>query len=62
MVYSIKPEGFGFGLLLFIPFDSYGHVAKVSSSNHTFFLSKLEQADNQYFVLIILLVTDNNPS
>ena len=26
------------------------------------FLGKLEQAINQYFVLILLLVTDNNPS
>ena len=27
-----------------------------------FFLGKLEQAVNQYFVHILLLVTDNNPS
>ena len=44
--------------------NSYGHVGTVSSPNHTFFLGKLEQAVNQYFVHIILLslVTDNNPS
>ena len=30
--------------------------------NHTFFLGKLEQAVNQYFVHILSLVTDNNPS
>ena len=28
----------------------------------TLFLGKLEQAFNQYFVHILLLVTDNNPS
>ena len=28
----------------------------------TFFLGKLEQAVNQYFVHILSLVTDNNPS
>ena len=28
----------------------------------TLFLDKLEQAVNQYFVHILLLVTDNNPS
>ena len=27
-----------------------------------FFLGKLEQAANQYFVHILLIVTDNNPS
>ena len=32
------------------------------SSNHTFFLGKFEQAVNQYFVHILSLVTDNNPS
>ena len=29
---------------------------------HTFFLGKLEQAVNQYYVHILSLVTDNNPS
>ena len=29
--------------------------------NHTYFLGKLEQAVNQYFVHILSLVTDNNP-
>ena len=41
--------------------NSYGHAGAVSSPNHTF-LGKLEQAVNQYFVHILLLVTDNNPS
>ena len=42
--------------------NSYGHGGTVSSPNHTFFLGKLEQAVNQYFMHILLLVTDNNPS
>ena len=42
--------------------NSYGHGGTVSSPNHTFFLGKLEQAVNQYFVHILSLVTDNNPS
>ena len=36
-------------------------MGAVSSPNH-FFLGKLEQAVNQYFVHILSLVTDNNPS
>ena len=39
--------------------NSYGHGGTVSSLNHTFFLGKLEQAVNQYFVCILSLVTDN---
>ena len=42
--------------------NNYGHGGMVSSPNHTFFLGKLEQAVNQYFLHIVLLVTDNNPS
>ena len=41
--------------------NSYGHGGKVSSPNHTFFMGKLEQAVYQFFVHILLLVTDNNP-
>ena len=37
-----------FGLLLYVPGNSYGHVGTVSSPNHTFFPGKLEQAVNQY--------------
>ena len=40
--------------------NSYGHGGTVSSPNHNFFLDKLEQAVNQYFVHILSLVTDNN--
>ena len=42
--------------------NSCGHGGKDSSPNHTFFLGKLEQAVNQYFVHILSLVIDNNPS
>ena len=50
---------FWFGLLLYIPVNSFGHVGTVSSPNYTFFVDKLEQAFNQYFVHILSLVTDN---
>ena len=40
----------------------YGHVRMVSSHNHTFFLGKLEQMVYQYFMCILLLVTNNKPS
>ena len=42
--------------------SSYLHVGMVSSPSHTFFLGKLEQVVNQYFVHILSLVTDNSPS
>ena len=42
--------------------NSYGQGGMVSSPNHTFFLGKLEQAVNQYFLQILSLVTDNNRS
>ena len=42
--------------------NSYGHGGTVSSPNHTNFLGKLEQAVNQYFMHILSLETDNNPS
>ena len=48
--------------MLNIPVNSYDHVWTVSSSNHTFFLGKLDYAANQYFVRILLLVNDDNPS
>ena len=38
--------------------NSYGHGGTISSLKHTFFLGKLEQAVNQYFVLILSLVTE----
>ena len=57
-----KLTGWLIGFLLYIPVNRYGHVGPVSSSNHTFYLGKLEQAVNQYFMHILSLVTDNNPS
>ena len=33
---------FWFGLMLYIPVNSYGQVGMVSSPNHTFFLGKLD--------------------
>ena len=47
-------------LLLYVPINSYGHGGTVSSPNHTFFLGKLKQVFDQYFVHILSLVTDNN--
>ena len=47
-----------FVLLLYVPLNSYGHYGTVS------YLTTLfpEQAVNQYFLHILSLVTDNNPS
>ena len=39
-----------FSLMLYVRVNSYNHVGVVSSPNHTFFLGKLDQAVNQYFV------------
>ena len=44
------------------PSQHYGNVRTVSSPNHTFFLGKLDYVVNHYFVHILSLVTDNNPS
>ena len=33
---------FWFGLIIYVPVNTYGHVGKVSSPNHTFFLLKLD--------------------
>ena len=50
-------------IVAFVPVNSYGHCGMVSSPNHAhFFLGKLEQAVNQYFVHILSLVADHNPS
>ena len=53
---------FWFGLVLYVPVNSYDHVGMVSSPNHTFFLGKLDKAVKQYFKQILSLVIDNNPS
>ena len=47
-------------LLYILSQQLYGHGGTVSSPNHTFFLGKLKQAVNRYFVHILSLVTDNN--
>ena len=45
------------------PSHSYGHVGMVSYQTTLFYLGKLDEAVNQYFVYIFSrLVTDNNPS
>ena len=48
--------------VLYFQVISYGHGGMVSWPNHTFFLGKHEQAVNKYFVHILSLATDNNPS
>ena len=40
--------------------NSYGHVRTVGSPNHTFFLTKLVQAVNQYFVHILYAGGDSS--
>ena len=55
-------SGWLVGLIIYAPVNSYGHVGMVSSPNHIFFLGKLDLVVNQYFLHILLLVTDNNPS
>ena len=44
-----------FGLLLYVPVNSYGHVETV------YLTGKLDYVVNQYFVHILSLVTDTNP-
>ena len=39
--------------MLYVPGNTYGHVGTVSSPYHTFYLGKLEQAVNHYFVHIL---------
>ena len=51
-----------FGLRLNSPVNSYGHIRTVSTFNHTFFLGKQDQAVNEYFMHILLLANDINPS
>ena len=53
---------FWFGSMLYVPGNSYGHRGRSVHLTTLFFLGKLEQAVNQYFVHILLLVTENSPS
>ena len=50
-----------FVLLHYVQVNIYSHGGTISLPNHTLFLGKLEQAVNQQFVIILLLVTDNSP-
>ena len=53
---------FCFGLVLYAPVNSYGHVGMVSSPNHTFYswASLTKRLTSTLYILS--LVTDNNPS
>ena len=55
-----QAQRFVFDLILYVSVNSYGHDEAVSLHTY-FFLSKLDEAVNQYFVHILSLVTDNNP-
>ena len=51
-----------FVLLLYAPSQQLWSWRDCQFTSQHFFLGKLEQAVNQYFVHILSLVTDNNPS
>ena len=51
-----------FVLLLYVPSQKLWSWRDGQFTSPHFFLGKLEQAVNQYFVHILSLVTDNNPS
>ena len=53
---------FDVDLLLYVPSQQLWSWRDGQFTQSHFFLGKLEQAVNQYFVDILLLVTDNNPS
>ena len=53
---------FVFVLLLYFPSQQLWSWRDGQFTKPHFFLGKLEQAVNQYFVHILSLVTDNNPS
>ena len=48
--------------LLYVPSQQLWSLRDGQFTLPHFFLGKLEQAVNQYFVHILSLVTDNNPS
>ena len=47
-------------LCFWVPVNNYVNAETVSSPNLTSLLGKLDKAVNQYFVHILLVVTDNN--
>ena len=51
-----------FDLLLYVPSQQLWSWRDNKFTQLHFFLGKLEQAVNQYFVHILSLITDNNPS
>ena len=51
-----------FALLLYVPSQQLWSWRDGQFTQWHFFLGKLEQAVNEYFVHILSLVTDNNPS
>ena len=53
---------FLFVLLRYVPSQQLWSWRDGQLHNHTFFLGKLEQALNQYFVHILSLLADNNRS
>ena len=62
----VYKQAFVYGLVWFVALRLSQQLwicldGMVSSPNHTFFLAKLEQAVNQFFVHIHSLETDNNP-
>ena len=44
-----------FGLILYVPVYSYGHVETASSYNHSFIQSKLDLVVKQHFLHILSL-------
>ena len=51
-----------FGLILYVPVNSYGHVGMVTSPNHTFSLASLTKRLTSTSCTYSSLATDNNPS
>ena len=43
---------FGF-VVFYVPVESHDHVETICSTNHTFFLGKLDKVFNQYFEHIL---------
>ena len=56
----ISPHNVLFVVLLYVPVNSWSWRDGQFTYPH-FFLGKLEQAVNQYFVHILSIITDNNP-
>ena len=46
-----------FGLMLYVPVNSYGHVWAVSSPNHTYFLGKLSTSCTYFRLLTYYFIS-----